>query len=215
MSRALPYSPDGLLAFCRCSDQGTLVPGYGVARRKQSGLTIIELVVTIAILGIALVSVASIVSLGTSRSADTLLETRAIALAQAYLDEILGRRFDERSDRSGLRPCYGLGSGPARPCTDAASFGPDTGEGTNRARWDDVDDYQGRVEGDGENIPLMDAAGNPRSGYENFHVAIAVRYAGSDQAWGKTDTEAKYITVTVRHRSQSEPWSFGAYKGNY
>jgi MSHA pilin protein MshD len=184
-------------------------------RRQQQGFTIIEMVATIAILAIALVSVASIVSLGTSRSADTLLETRAIALGYAYLDEILGRRFDERSERSGIQPCYGLAPGPTRPCTDAIAFGPDTGEGDNRARWDDVDDYHGRAEGDGETTPLLDAAGNARPGYENFHVEIAVRYAGADTAWASSETEAKHITVTVRLRSQNEGWSFSAYKGNY
>lgn len=182
---------------------------------RQRGLTIIEMVATIAILGIALVSVASIISLGSSSSADTLQQTRAAALGQAYLDEILGRRFDERSDRSGLNPCYGLAPGPARPCTDESAFGPDTGEGETRGRWDDVDDYDGRVEGDGESLPLLDISGNPRSEYENFHVAITVRYAGNDTAWGKAATDAKYITVAVSHRSAGASWSFSAYRGNY
>lgn len=183
--------------------------------QQQHGFTIIEMVATIAILSIALVSVASIVSLGTSRSADTLQETRAIALGYAYLDEILGRRFDERSERSGVQPCYGLAPGPTRPCTAEMAFGPDTGEGTDRARWDDVDDYHGRAEGDGEVIPLLDAAGNVRTGYDNFHVQIAVRYAGTDTAWGSSETDAKHVTVTVRLRSRTEGWSFSAYKGNY
>jgi MSHA pilin protein MshD len=187
----------------------------GGADARQRGFTIIEMVATIVILAIALVSIASVVSLGTSRSADTMQETRAIALGYAYLDEILGRRFDERSARSGLQPCFGFAPTAALPCTEAAAFGPDTGEDGNRARWDDVDDYHGRVEGAGEVTPLLDAAGNTRVGYDNFHVEIAVRYAGSDSAWGRSDSEAKHVTVTVQLRSQDAAWSFGAYKGNY
>src|SRR5690606_10324718 len=136
------------------------------------GFTLVELVVTIVVLAIALVSVAYIVRLGTSDSSQTLLETRAIALGQAYLDEILSRRFDERSGRGGGSPCYGLAGGGR--CTAAANFGLDGGEGSNRDLWDDVDDYDGLSEGDGYPDPLRDAVGATRAGYDNFGVEVAV-----------------------------------------
>ena len=177
------------------------------------------MVVTIVILAIALMSVVAIVRLGTQQSADVMLQTRAIALGQAYLDEILGRRFDERSAASGLNPCFGLTvDSPPRRCTEPGSFGPDSGEssGFPRELFDDVDDYDGWVEGDGEAEPIRDAEGDEREEYENFHVAIEVVYAGNDSAWGRPhQTHAKLITVTVSLRGQSDGWKFSAYKGNY
>ncbi len=196
--------------------------GATVNAEQKRGFTIVEMVVTIVILAIALISVVAIVRLGTQQSADVMLQTRAIALAQAYLDEISGRRFDERSAASGLGPCFGLASDPGptppRSCTEPGSFGPDSGEGGSfpRELFDDVDDYDGWVEGDGEAEPIRDAEGDEREEYENFHVAIAVRYAGNDTAWGRPhQTHAKLITVTVRLRDQSDGWQFSAYKGNY
>lgn len=186
---------------------------------KKNGFTIIELVATIVILAIAMVGVAAMVGRGLTSSADTLLETRAIALGYAYLDEIIGRRFDEKSHPSGLIPCFGLPADPGpppRPCTAVAGLGTDSGE-VLRRRYDDVDDYHGMVQGDGEATPLQDAEGNDRDGYENFHVEIGVRYAGMDMVFAGTRalTDAKLITVTVRYRTQTDGFDFSAYKANY
>lgn len=178
---------------------------------RSRGFTLVEMVVTIVILAIALVGVAKLVSLGSSNSADTLLETRAMALGESYLDEIMGRRFDERSAASGFDPCYGLN--PSDPDRCSTTLGPDAGENA-RHRYDDVDDYNGLEEGDGA-APLQDAEGNTREGYENFHVTVSVRYAGDDAVLGLDATDAKLITVTVRPRNQQEGWQFSVYRANY
>jgi MSHA pilin protein MshD len=178
--------------------------------KGSTGFTIVEMVATIVILAIALIAVSGMVALGTSSSADTLLETRAIALGQAYLDEITGRRFDENSDPGGFDPCYELT--PPDPCS--AVFGPEGNE-TTRDDFDDVDDYHGLLEGDGETTPIQDAAGDTRADYENFHVAITVEYAGDDPVLGLDATDAKLIVVTIKHRDQQDGWQFSVYKGNY
>ncbi|HEY0961436.1 MAG TPA: type II secretion system protein [Pseudomonadales bacterium] len=177
----------------------------------QGGFTLIEMVASIVILAIALVGVANMVSLGTGNSANTLLQTRAMALGESYLDEIMGRRFDERSAASGFDPCYGLD--PMDPERCSAVLGPDPGE-SSRDRYDDVDDYNGFEEGDGATL-LEDVEGNEREGYENFHVAVAVRYAGDDEVLGLDETDAKLITVTITTRDQEEGWEFSVYRANY
>lgn len=182
---------------------------------NQKGLTIIEVVVTIVILGIALASVAGMVGTGLNQSSNTLIETRAVALGYSYLEEIIGRRYDERTPSSGVPPCFGL-AGPGR-CTAEASFGPDGGE--NRRRYDDVDDFDGLTEGAGEGTPLEDAEGNTRTGYENFRVAVTVRYLNASETSTLTGTltvtDAKFITVNVQHTALGLNWDFSGYKGNY
>lgn len=158
---------------------------------------------------------------GLSRSADTLLEVRAVALGQSYLDEILSKRFDEESQANGIPPCRSLGGGP-RPCTDEGSFGSD---GETRATYDDVDDYHGLAEGDGEGSALRDALGVVRDGYDNFHVSVSVRYinlGGGEQeenlAQGSElndDFDAKLVTVSVSHRTLDSALVFSAYKSNF
>lgn len=201
--------------------------------RQQLGVTLIELVAVILILSVALVGVATGISAAISRTSDVMVETRAVALAQSYLDEILGKRFDEGSAPRGIPPCR-------TNCTDAVDFGPDGGE-TERDDFDDVDDYHGLDEGDGQTDPLQDAEGNARSGYDNYRVTVSVRYLEPCDAEAlllnlanevcnpADETEelaaipiiaaasvlAKVITVNVRHRENDEGWPFTVYKSNF
>lgn len=195
-------------------------------KRTQRGVTLIELIAVIVILSIALVSVAAGISAGLSRSADVLLETRAVALAQSYLDEILSRRFDERSSLRGIPPCR-------TNCTDEVNFGPDLGGTCGvssnrecRADYDDVDDYHGLDEGFEQALPLQDAEGNEREGYGNFRVQVSVRYlqlgAAEPEDYLTTALndlddvrDAKHIRVTVTHVQRREGWLFDVYKANF
>lgn len=202
---------------------------------RQSGITLIELVTVIVILSVALIGVTAAVSAAISRTSDVMVETRAVALAQSYLDEILGKRFDEHSAPRGIPPCRSN-------CTDIADFGfsADGGE-TGRADFDDVDDYHGLDEGDEDLNPLQDADGNERLGYENYRVTVSVRYlepCGTEADWFNFATEicepadpveeaaaepiieaatrrAKLVTVIVRHRQSGDGWPFSAYKVNF
>ncbi len=189
-----------------------------VSRRMshgQIGVTIVELVVTIVILGIALLGVVFMLSRGLSQSANTLVETQAIALGHAYLDEILSRRFDENSAPGGTETCHGFVLDfPDGYCTDPADLGPD-GE-ISRISYDDVDDFHGLDEGFGAAQPdLLDADGMVRTGYDGFRVRVEVRYAGDDAVVGGVATDAKVIQVRIDHRDSSQPYYFSAYKGNY
>lgn len=185
---------------------------------KQKGVTLIELVIVIVILAIALYGVTTSLSGALSRSSDVIPQTRALALAQSYLDEILSKRFDEHSVPRGIPPCR-------TNCTDAVDLGLDGGE-TTRDEFDDVDDYDGLDEGFEQATPLQDAEGNTRSGYDEFRVRVSVRYlelggggAEEDLATEPNDLtdaqDAKLITVTVSHASEPDGWKFSAYKANF
>lgn len=188
------------------------------ARSRQRGITLIEMVATIVILSIALAGITAALSGGIGRSADVLIETRAVALARSYLDEILGKRFDEASNPRGIPPCRS-------DCTDEIAFGPDGGE-SDRSDFDDVDDYHGLDEGWQTAADLRDAEGNPRTGYESFRVRVAVRYldtspAGAEESLGAAptdlddDRDAKLVTVTVSHPDNPDGWHYSVYKANF
>ena len=197
---------------------------------QQTGLTLVEMIITIVVLAIALVGITAAISGGIGRSGDTLVETRAVALAQSYLDEIFGKRFDENSNPRGIPPCR-------TNCTDAVSFGPDAGE-TERYHFDDVDDYDGLVEGAGAAGPLQDSEGQDRTGYANYRVEVSVRYvepcAAQDESFFNATPDvcapdtapeiealeyaqqrAKLVTVKVIHETNSDGWDFSVYKANF
>ncbi len=86
--------------------------------RAARGVTLIELVVAITIVSIAAVAVIGAMSVVSARSADAMIRQQGVALAEAYLEEIL-----------------------LKPVVD-----PDGIAETGRANFDDVDDYNGLVD---------------------------------------------------------------------
>jgi MSHA pilin protein MshD len=190
--------------------------------KGQRGVTLVELIVTIVILSIALVGLSFAISLGIGQSANTLFELRAVALGQAYLDEILSKKFDEDSRNSGIPPCVD----PA--LSGRACSNPLITEEGSRTNYDDVDDYDGLDEGLNGTGPLRDAQGNLRSGYDNFRVQVSVRRiavgVGQEEEFPTVNPvtnpkpddayDAKLIVVTVSDGS-ADGIKFSTYKSNF
>ncbi len=87
--------------------------------RRQAGTTLIELVISIVIVSIAVSAVLMALSMTVGYSADPMVRQQAIAIAEAYLEEIALKAFDD----------------------------PDGIDGeANRTLYDDVDDYNGLVD---------------------------------------------------------------------
>ncbi|HEX7061740.1 MAG TPA: prepilin-type N-terminal cleavage/methylation domain-containing protein [Woeseiaceae bacterium] len=83
---------------------------------RQRGVTLIELVVSIVVISLAVASVAGVLSYNAAHSADPMIVSQAAAIAEAYLEEITLKPFDD----------------------------PDGADGEPaRADFDDVDDYDG------------------------------------------------------------------------
>ncbi|HME40754.1 MAG TPA: type II secretion system protein [Steroidobacteraceae bacterium] len=88
-------------------------------RHRHRGVTLIELVVAITIVAIAATTILGAIAAVASRSADAMMQQQAIAIGQAYLDEILQRWV-----------------------VDPNGTPPNTGRGS----WDLVDEYNGLVD---------------------------------------------------------------------
>ena len=160
--------------------------------RCQGGVTLIELVITIVIIGVALAGMVGGFSLILGRSSDTLFQSRTTAVGQAYLDEILSRRFDQDTGTGGV-PLY---DGNCR-------VQPDGGDRDNYSVVDDYDDI------DGESPRL--ASGAFGAEYSAYEVSVSVVCAGGEVGVGE---DAKRIDVTVTPPSGPE-MVFTAYRGNY
>jgi MSHA pilin protein MshD len=90
-----------------------------LARHPHRGVTLIELVVAITVVAIAVTTILGAIGAIALRSADAMMQQQAIAIAQAYLDEITQRWV-----------------------VDPNGSPPNTG----RASWDLVDEYNGLVD---------------------------------------------------------------------
>lgn len=92
--------------------------------RRQRGATLVELVVSIVVIAIAASAVLGVLSRSVGRSADAMVMSQAVAIAEAYLEEIMLKPFAD----------------------------PDGVDGeTLRTDFDDVDDYHGLVDNGARN----------------------------------------------------------------
>lgn len=107
----------------------------GLAPPRHRGVTLIELVIAITVVAIAVATILGLLGAIASRSADAMVQQQAVAIAQAYLDEILQRWV-----------------------VDPNGTPPNTGRGS----WDLVDQYNGLVDAGahdqfGNAIPALSA----------------------------------------------------------
>src|SRR5579883_3377782 len=70
---------------------------------RQRGISLIELIVTIVILGIALAGILAVLSVTASRSADNLVDDQATLVAESYLREALDKPFGTNAMSSGCK----------------------------------------------------------------------------------------------------------------
>jgi len=181
--------------------------------RRVAGFSLIEIVVTLVVIAVVFVGVALVFYNAVRQSPQPVLNLRAAALGQAYLDEILTKRYDENSGQGGIPRCNSTDPG-SRPCS--TSLGPDVSP-TNapalesRVEYDDVDDYNGLDES-----PPVDALGNVRTGYASFRVRVTVVYAGNGPGGlGLANIQdAKLVTVTVKGPLRDN-MVFSGYRVNY
>lgn len=81
--------------------------------KRQAGVTLVELVLSLVIISIALVGVLSVINLTVSHSADPVVQHQAVAIAESYLEEILlqnysGGASSSRSDFDDVDDYNGL-----------------------------------------------------------------------------------------------------------
>ena len=168
-----------------------------LAKKKAAGFTLIELVLTIVILGFSAVIIIPFFS-AITHSPDPVLREKAIALGQAMMDEIMAKKWDENSP---------VGGGPLNTSEStrgtimpAPVLGKDGTE--TRPDYDDVDDYL--------DIPLeqdnfMDQNGNIFT-LPGYTRQVAVDYIASSSlsithnlplaSVNPTDTKRVVVTVT-------------------
>ena len=82
----------------------TGLQALGAFRTNQRGITLVELIITIVIIGIAATALFSSMASITGRSADPMLRQQSLAIAEGYLEEILLQAYDEIDN-----PCLGRG----------------------------------------------------------------------------------------------------------
>lgn len=165
--------------------------------KQHAGVTLIEMLITIVVLGIALTATVSALSATVARSADPLIQQRTVLLVQAYFEEIMTKRYAE------VTPVGGV---PAATGAAACATGIEAGE--TRSTFDDVDDYDGL-----DDSPPQLQTGTVVGDYAEWRVTAAVSCAGLALGFAN-DHDAKAVTLTVA-APVGNPTSFTVYRGNF
>ncbi|HAS6198879.1 TPA: prepilin-type N-terminal cleavage/methylation domain-containing protein [Vibrio vulnificus] len=187
--------------------------------KKHQGMTLIESIVAMVLIAVAMVTLTSLLFPNVKNSAAPHYQTRAIALGQGFMSQILARGFDHHSnfDGGGFR-CGEQGSS----CTAAGSLGA---EELHVADYNDVDDYigcwytantQSQCPAGTIQKSLADVFGSTMdSEYPNFRVEVNVFYdEGMDGGDDGDIGVLKRIEMQI-YAGQHGPYPLVAYKGNY
>ena len=201
--------------------------------RKVRGMTLIEMIIAIVLMGIAMVAFTSFLVPQVRDSATSHYQTRAAALAQSFMSQILARGFDQWSDfDGGLVRCgepkdNPHPNNPLNLCS--SSLGVDTLYGeelSNPSSFNDVDDYMGcwYSEGtesscaekySGKHYQLKNVLGNAmQSDYKNFRVEVDVNYVEENGSASTDISDYKRVTMTI-YAGQAQSFKLSAIKGNY
>ena len=135
--------------------------------KAQRGISLLELILFIVIIGIALGALLSVLNITTQNSVDPLLRKQALSIVESLLEEVQLHDF----------------ANPAGGFTGAATQ-------ANRALFDDVMDYNGFAT---TGIYSADGSGTGIAGLTDYNVSVTV----TPIAWLAVASDAVQITVTA------------------
>jgi prepilin-type N-terminal cleavage/methylation domain-containing protein len=148
---------------------------------KVRAFTLMEVLIASTVLSLCVLAITQLVSSGQMQTYDALHRDRAIALAEALLEEMIALPY---ADPEG-----------------AEALGPDAGE-TGRSTFDNIDDFHGYAETLGH---AVDVAGQAYA--TPFHrFSRSVSCQGTTVSLGGLDVEGLSASVTVQDESGRQ-WS--------
>jgi MSHA pilin protein MshD len=134
---------------------------------RQKGITLIELIVFIVIVGVAMAGIVSAINFNVRYSADPVVKKQALAIAESMLEEIMLQNFSD----------------------------PDGGANVveaSRDLYDDIDDYDNYTR---NGISSIDAPSTTITGLEDYDIEVNIDSEAILN--GIDGGKAKRITVTV------------------
>ena len=152
-----------------------------------SGFTLLEILVTIVVLGIAASAIMGVYISTIRTSADPMIQQQAVAIAEAYLEEIQLKAF-------------------ADP-TQAETGGSEAGE--TRSTYDDVQDYDGL-----NDVGARDQNNNAIAALAAFDVQVDVTGRALTGTNTVTAANSLRIDVTVDH-AVIDPIVLSGFRTNY
>lgn len=149
------------------------------ARKRCRGVSLVELVVFILIVSVGIGGILGVMNLTTRTSADPLAHKQALAIAEAYLEEVLAMPFTY-CDPDDANAATAESTGPVNPADPtvcatnlevmgAENMGGLETRGSATLPYDNVNDYNSLPTGVPANVD-----GTPIVNLGNYQVAVAI-----------------------------------------
>jgi MSHA pilin protein MshD len=164
----------------------------------QRGLSLIELLVFIVVVGIAVTGVVSVYSLNARSSADPMVQKQALAVAESLLEEVLAKPYTYCDpDDADADTATGAFVGVDGCEATVETIGPETGETrySNITQFNNVNDYHGF-----SMAGIVDLSGNAVLGLAGYSATIQVQPVADFNGIVPVvagDNETLLVTVTV------------------
>jgi MSHA pilin protein MshD len=188
--------------------------------RRQRGLTLIELLMFIVIIGVALVAILQVFRITTARSADPVRQKQALMIAESLLEEVQLARFtwcDPSSDNADIATSRA-------ECSIGEEFGQVLPEPSGPRPYDNINDYVAAA-----NQPsyafnnaaglLANANGNAMNidGYSaRLTIAPATLGSGADAIVASgTSANVDVLRITVEVNYDNERLVLDGYRTRY
>lgn len=159
---------------------------------RQHGVSLVELVIFIAVLGVGIAGILGVMNLTVRGSASPLAQKQALAIAEAYLEEVLAMPFTYCDPDDPAAADAQSAAGCATPEGPGAEGGEIRG---GSPPFDNVSDYSALPAG----APAAaDTPGVPISGLGAYQVAVAINgHSLTDGANAVPAAASLRVTVTV------------------
>lgn len=152
------------------------------------GFSLVELLVFIAVVGVAVTGVLAVYNQTSRSSADPVVRKQALAIAESLLEEVLAQPYTYCDPDD---PAVETATAPG-DCATPEAMGPEAGEARAAALtpFDNVNDYAGLVL-----APIADVTGTAVPGLDAYSATVQVTPAGAFN--GIPAGETLFVTVTV------------------
>lgn len=175
----------------------------------NKGFTLIEIIIFIIIFSVGVMGIMMLFFNTLGKTSDPTLRLRGVQVAEAVMEEIKGKKWDEKTPNGGGE----INNTTASICTDPGE--------SNNDKFDDIDDY---VQDTNCNSATKSYSGYTSSdfGFSNltsgFDIAVKVGFADNSSGvynFVNSQTNFKLIEVKVTKGALNETYTLRMLKGNF
>lgn len=186
------------------------------SRRAQAGVTLIELILFIIIVGVALAGIVGVMNLTTKNSADPLRRKQALMIAEGLLEEVQLAKFTWCDPSSGNAGEAGVAS--SADCDVPENWGPEAGGARPHDNINDYASAAGQAESRFNNAggALADANGAAMgvAGY-TATVSVTPESIGGIAVPNPASADSDVLRIRVEVRYGSESVVLDGYRTRY